>query len=284
MTRNLTPDCSWDVMLRLDSDATGSRVNPGNDGLVRFLAALPTMAAGTFPSTGRPPLRSWPTRCGECAADHAGRLRSDLRRLVAVLRSSRRRPVALAGWACTKHPGVSAFLTGIDATPFRDLVWGTRGPSRFVSWARRAFGRLDTFVLGFETGTAWDQGMRLSCGLASRASMRTSLQLSVGSSATRPMPAKPTLRRSAVERSGEHSFGDRRVAHGGEGVTRACAVVGSDPVRRRCSSPGVRAHPAHDRVSNATGDESCCTRGASRGSSLDRRPFRRHRHRAGHLG
>jgi hypothetical protein len=43
LSRNLTPDCSWDVMLRLDSDPSRNRINQGNDGLVRLIGALPAL-------------------------------------------------------------------------------------------------------------------------------------------------------------------------------------------------------------------------------------------------
>jgi hypothetical protein len=44
MSRNLTQDRSWDAMLRLDSDPTNQRVNPGNVSLQRFFTTLPELA------------------------------------------------------------------------------------------------------------------------------------------------------------------------------------------------------------------------------------------------
>lgn len=44
LSRNLTADRSWDLILRLDSNNSVTKVNPDNDGLNRMLAALPAMA------------------------------------------------------------------------------------------------------------------------------------------------------------------------------------------------------------------------------------------------
>lgn len=48
LSRNLTGDCSWDVVVRLDGEAARKR-NRDNDGLVRFVAALVDMAKDPLP-------------------------------------------------------------------------------------------------------------------------------------------------------------------------------------------------------------------------------------------
>jgi hypothetical protein len=48
LSRNLTADRSWDVIVRLDGLA-GSRVNHDNDGLARFVSALPQLAKVPLP-------------------------------------------------------------------------------------------------------------------------------------------------------------------------------------------------------------------------------------------
>ncbi|MDQ6613356.1 MAG: phospholipase D family protein [Actinomycetota bacterium] len=45
LSRNLTADRSWDLVLRLDSNPDTTRINQDNDGLVRFVKALPGLAA-----------------------------------------------------------------------------------------------------------------------------------------------------------------------------------------------------------------------------------------------
>ncbi len=52
-SRNLTPDRSWDLMLRLDSDPTSRSVNPDNGGLVALLEALPELAGPGLPGERR---------------------------------------------------------------------------------------------------------------------------------------------------------------------------------------------------------------------------------------
>lgn len=47
-SRNLTADRSWDVILRLDSDPDSTKINTGNDGLVRLISALPTMPGASM--------------------------------------------------------------------------------------------------------------------------------------------------------------------------------------------------------------------------------------------
>ncbi|MEN9644055.1 MAG: hypothetical protein RL238_724 [Actinomycetota bacterium] len=64
-SRNLTPDRSWDLMLRLDSEPGPQRVNPHNGGLVALLEALPDLAGGTLPIERR-------TRVLELAAEVRG--------------------------------------------------------------------------------------------------------------------------------------------------------------------------------------------------------------------
>lgn len=52
-SRNLTPDRSWDVLLRLDSEPGSKRVNTDNDGLVALIDALPSMPQAAL-SADRP--------------------------------------------------------------------------------------------------------------------------------------------------------------------------------------------------------------------------------------
>ena len=53
---------------------------------------------------------------------------------------------------CFQHPGQAFLLTGLDGHQFMYVFEESRGPGRFVAWARRSFGRLDAVVLGFHTG------------------------------------------------------------------------------------------------------------------------------------
>ena len=56
------------------------------------------------------------------------------------------------GALCFRYPGQAFLVTGVDGEQFMDLFEGKRGPSRFVAWTRRGFGRLDAVILGFHTG------------------------------------------------------------------------------------------------------------------------------------
>lgn len=65
-SRNLTSDRSWDVILRLDSDPTISKVNGDNEGLVRLIESLPGMPGANLDDARR---------------DHILQLASELRRV-----------------------------------------------------------------------------------------------------------------------------------------------------------------------------------------------------------
>jgi NAD(P)-dependent dehydrogenase (short-subunit alcohol dehydrogenase family) len=52
----------------------------------------------------------------------------------------------------TAYPGRVQFLSGFDGEPFSELFYEPPRVRRFVSWARRSFGRLDAVVLGFLSG------------------------------------------------------------------------------------------------------------------------------------
>lgn len=52
LSRNLTPDRGWDLIVRLDGEQSKT-INRDNDGLTRFVAALPDMAKQPLPETRR---------------------------------------------------------------------------------------------------------------------------------------------------------------------------------------------------------------------------------------
>ena len=65
----------------------------------------------------------------------------------------------------TARPGQVHFLAGLDGRPFSDLLSEPAGVRRFVSWTRRAFGRLDAVVLGFHTVLGLTAGATFAAAL-----------------------------------------------------------------------------------------------------------------------
>ena len=65
----------------------------------------------------------------------------------------------------TARPGQIHFLAGLDGQPFSDLLSEPAGVRRFVSWTRRAFGRLDAVVLGFHTVLGLTAGATFAAAL-----------------------------------------------------------------------------------------------------------------------